>query len=362
MNADNRTAISRRSGIAVLALLLAMPAAVPAAAPVDLAGDWQGKLTVSPGNSLTVRFTFTRGANGAYTGMLNSPDNPAVNNTPISSVTWDGNDLKFAVPSLQGSYAGKLAGGRLAGQWTQPGGALALELAPYQKVALSADAMKPYLGAWNSKITLAGNTQVLVFEFAQGNGGLEGTFRIPDQGLTRPMTNVVLENGELSFTVNVGAEVSFKGRLAGSNIAGRLKVPSAAAPPDGLDVTLQKGSYQPPPVALKLTAANFAALKGKWQGKGSFTNPATNQPVEITLAMRFESGPKGEYFGYVDSSRGGQSSSGILINDATLAGDMLTVRVATAQAEFTGTLAGNRIKGELQQAGQRIPLELTRTP
>src|SRR5690606_28798415 len=63
MNADNRTAISRRSGIAVLALLLAMPAAVPAAAPVDLAGDWQGKLTVSPGNSLTVRFTFTRGAN-----------------------------------------------------------------------------------------------------------------------------------------------------------------------------------------------------------------------------------------------------------------------------------------------------------
>lgn len=362
MNADNRTPFSRRSGIAVIALLLATPALALAAAPLDLSGEWQGKLAVSPGNSLTVRFTFTRGANGAYTAVLNSPDNAAVKNTPVSSVTWDGTDLKFAVPSLQGSYAGKLAGGKLAGQWTQPGGALPLELAPYQKVSLSADAMKPYLGAWNSKITLAGNSQVLVFEFAQGSGGLGGTFRIPDQGLTRPMTDVSVENGELSFKVNVGAEISFKGRLAGSTIAGKLKVPSAAAPPDGLDVTLQKGNYQPPPVALKLAAEHFAALKGKWQGKGSFTNPQNNQPVEFTMALRFETGPKGEYFGYVDSSRAGQSASGVIINDATLAGDKLTVRIATAQAEYTGTLAGNKIKGELSQGGQRIPVELTKAP
>lgn len=362
MNAENRSGFSRRACLAVVALLLAAPAAVFAAAPMDLTGDWQGKLAVSPGNSLTVRFTFTRGANGAYTAVLNSPDNSAVKDTPVSGLTWDGTDLKFAVPSLQGSYAGKLAGGKLAGQWTQPGGALPLELAPYQKVSLSADQLKPYLGAWNSKITLAGNSQMLVFEFSQASGGLAGTFRIPDQGLTRPMTDVTVENGELSFRVNVGAEISFKGRLAGGNIAGKLKIPSAAAPPDGLDVTLQKGNYQPPPVALKLTAANFASLKGKWQGKGSFTNPQTGQPVDFTIALRFESGPKGEYFGYVDSSRGGQSSAGIIINDATLEGDKLTVRVATAQAEYTGTLTGNKIKGELSQGGQRIPVELTRAP
>jgi hypothetical protein len=361
MNTCDSRKLSRRAGIAAL-LLLAAPTVLLAAAPPELAGDWQGKLNVNPTTSLTVRFTFTKGANGAYTAVLNSPDNSAVKNTAVSAVTWDGTNLKFAVPTLQGSYAGKLAGGKIAGQWTQPGGPLPLELAPFQKVTLTADAMKPYVGTWNSKLTLAGNSQTLVFEFKQGAGGLEGKFKIPDQGLDRPMTDVTVENGELSWKVNVGAEISFKGKLTGSTIAGKLKVPSPVAPPDGVDLVVQKGNYQPPPVALKLTAENFAALKGKWQGKGAFTNPQNNQKIDFTMALRFEAGPKGEYFGYVDSSRAGQSSTGVIINEATMTGDKVIARIAVAQAEFIGTVAGNKITGELSQGGQKIPLELTRAP
>ena len=177
------------------------------------------------------------------------------------------------------------------------------------------------------------------------------------------MSDLTVENGELSFRVNVGAEISFKGKLAAGNIAGKLKLPGAAAPPDGVDVTLQKGSYQPPPVALKLSAENFAVLKGKWQGKGSFTNPQNNQKIDFTMALRFEAGSKaGEYFGYVDSARGGISSNGVVINEASLVGDKLTAKISTGQAEFTGTVAGKKITGELVQGGLRIPVELTQTP
>jgi hypothetical protein len=366
MNTGNRK-LTRRTGLAALALL-ASPALLLAGAAPDLAGDWQGKLNVNPTTAITVRFTFTKAANGTYNAVVNSPDNSAVKNTPVNNVTFDGTNLKFAVPSLQGSYAGKLAGGKFAGQWTQPTGALPLELAPYQKVALSADAIKPYLGDWNTKITLAAQSQMLAFNFRQGAGGLEGTFSIPDQGVNRPMTDVTLENGELSFKTNVGAELSFKGKLAGNGIVGKLKVPSPAAPPDGLDVTLQKGAYAPPPVALKLSAESFAKVKGRWQARGEVTNPQNGQKIAFTTVMRFENGAKaGEYFGFTDSERQvapGQTitSKGVIINDATLTGDKLTFRVASAQAEFTGTLAGNKITGELSQGGQRIPMEFTRTP
>jgi hypothetical protein len=361
MDTCNGMKLSRRTGIAAL-LLLAAPAMLLAAAPPDLTGEWQGKLAVTATNSLTVRFTFTKGANGAYTAVLNSPDNSAVKNTPVSGVTWDGTNLKLSVPTLQGSYAGKLANGTIAGEWTQPGSKLPLQLAPFQKTVLTSDAMKPYVGEWNSTLTLAANSQKVMFTFKQGAGGLDGTFEIPDQGVKRPMTDVTVENGELSLKVNVGAEISFKGKLVGNRIVGKLKVPSPVAPPDGADMTFERGAYKPPPVALKLTAADFAVLKGSWKGKGSVTVPQNNQKVDFDMTLRFESNAKGEYFGYLDSTARGVTSTGVIVNEATFAAGKLTIKVATAQMEYSGTVAGKKITGEFVQGGLRTPLELTQTP
>lgn len=360
MDAFRSGGFTRRACLA--ALLLAAPAMVMAAAPAEIAGEWQGKLAVDPRLSLTVRFTFSKGANGAYTAVLNSPDNPDVKDTAVSGVSWDGTSLKFSVPTLQGSYAGRLANGKFTGEWTQPGSKLPLELAPFQKTVLTADAIKPYVDSWTGAITLAGTTQKLVFKFSQGKGGaLEGTFSIPDQGLTQPMTDVALENGQVSFRA-LQRQLSFKGKLDNNQLVGKLIVPSPAAPPDGLDVAMKRGDYQPPPMALKLTAADFARLKGKWQGKGSFVNPQNNQSIDVQVALRFETGSKGESFGFVDSSAAGSSSTGVVISDAVVAGDKLTVRVSVAQAEFNGTLAGSKLTGEWIQGGVRIPLELSRTP
>jgi hypothetical protein len=359
MNSSKRMVVTRRAGIAGLLLLLA-PAALLAGAAPELGGDWQGKLAVNPATSLTVRFTFTKGANGAYTAVVNSPDNSAVKDTPVSGVTWDGTNLKFTVPTLQGAYTGKLAGGKIAGEWTQPGGKLPLELAPFQKTVMSAEAMKPYLGKWNATVVTPAGSQRLAFELKQGAGGLTGTFGVPDQGVSVPLTSVSVENGELSLKVNLGAEIGFKGKLSGNAITGKLKVPSPAAPADGIDASFQRGEYKPPVVALKLTPESFAALKGKWSGKGSMTNPQNNQKVDFTIAVRFETNAKGEYLGFVDSAAQGISST-VSVNEVTLAAGKLTAKIAGG-AEFSGTLAGKKITGEWVQQGQRIPLELTQAP
>jgi hypothetical protein len=114
-----------------LAALLFASAGVMAAAPAapaaaDLVGIWQGKLAVDPKNSLTIQFTFAKDAKGAYTAVLNSPDNGGIKNTPATGVTFDGSNVKLQVAALSGSYAGTLKDGKINGQWTQPGGALPL--------------------------------------------------------------------------------------------------------------------------------------------------------------------------------------------------------------------------------------------
>lgn len=358
MDACTRTGITRRAFATVL-LLAAAGTAVQAAAPPDLGGDWQGKLAVDASNSLTVRFTFTRTSNGAYTAVLNSPDNPGVKDTPVSGVSWDGTNLKFAVPTLSGAYAGRLANGRISGEWTQPGGKLPLDLAPWQAQVLSADAARPYEGSWRAELTVPGAKQMLVFNFRRGAKGLEGTFEIPDQGVTAPLTDVMVENGELSLKSMQG-RLDYRGRLAGDRINGKLKLPSPVIPPDGVELNLQRGEYKVTPVALNLDAKAFAALKGAWEGEMSITNPANGQKVNLPLVLRFESNAKNEPVGFLDSPA--QNARGIVMTDATLADDRVTVRVGTLQAEFTGSLAGAKLTGEWSQAGQRTPLTLTRKP
>jgi hypothetical protein len=355
----NGKRISRRSGFAAL-LLLAAPGVLLAGAAPEINGEWQGKLALDATNSLTVRFTFTKGANGAYTAVLNSPDNPAVKNTAVSGVTWDGANLKFAVPTLQGSYAGKMANGKIAGEWTQPGSKLPLELAPRQQAAPAGDALRAYLGSWNGTLELAAQKQTLVFQFRQAAGGkLEGTFSIPDQGMNQPMGDLEIENGEVSFhTLN--GRISFKGKLASNRLAGKLKVPSPVAPPDGVDLSMQKGDYKPAPVALTLAAADFARLKGKWNGTISITNPQNGQKTDLPIVVRYESDAQGQQFGYLDSPA--QGVSGMIVTATTLAGDKFTARVGTIQAEYTATLAGKKLTGEWSQGGQRMPLELTQAP
>ncbi len=332
-----------------------------------------GQTAVDAKTSLTVQFTFTKGTNGAYTAVLNSPDNPAIKNTDVSGVSWDGTNLKLQVPSLSGSFAGALKAGSIDGQWTQPGSTLPLALAPYQKPVVTAAAAKSIGGSWNGVLQVGPVTQNLMFQFKQGaDGTLAGTFSIPDQGLNGlPASNVVFENGELSLKVQVGPQLlSYKGKLAGDAISGTLNAPGL--PPDGVAVNLKRGEYKVVPPALKLGAEAFATLKGKWQGTMEVPLPPQAQnagapkSVTVTVTARFETSAKGEYVGYLAVTDPPPAkvpdTPGFAIAEAQWVDGKLTVKVPTAaNAEFSGTVSGKTLAGTWTQValGRNIPLTLT---
>ena len=121
-----------------------------------------------------------------------------------------------------------------------------------------------------------------------------------------------------------------------------------------------RGDYKPAPVALKLTAEDFAKLKGKWGGTVSITNAQNGQTVELPIVLRFESNTGGEYFGYVDSPK--QNAMGLIISFASVEADKVTIRSQVIQSEYVGTLGDGKVTGDWTQGGQRMPLELTRAP
>jgi hypothetical protein len=369
---NRRTGNIFRSVLVTAAALLlqVVPGAARAAAPPELAGVWQGKLVVDASNSLAVQFTFTKGANGAYTAVLNSPDNPALKDTAVSGVTWDGTNLKLTVPSLSGSFAGALKDGKVDGKWTQPGGALPLVLSPYTKPVMSAANAKSLAGSWTGTLQVAnGVTQNVVFEFKQGAGGFEGTLGLPDNNVNLKMSSVVLESGDLALKIPQGQMIlDYKGKLTGDQINGKLKVPSM---PQELTLNLKRGEYKLVMPPLKLSAEAFAQLKGKWTGKMETTLPANPaqgaaaaapQKITINTVLRFEANAKGEYTGVMDATIVGQGSQTLVISEATFADGKLTFKMPARNVEYTGTVSGNTVTGEWKQGAQNMALVLTRTP
>jgi len=322
-----------------------------AAAPQDLTGMWQGKLAVDPKNSLTIQMTFAKDAKGAYTAVLNSPDNPALKNTPASGVTWDGATLKLQVPALQGSYSAALKDGSLNGQWTQPGGNLPLVLAPYQKPVVTKQAAAQLIGAWNGPITVAGTSLTVQFRFStDAKGELQGTFSIPDQGLNdQPVSDLEFSGGNLSLRIPRVNNAPFTATLANNQLTGKLKIPAPAAPQDGIPLVLKKGEYAPPVVALKLTSEQFAALSGKWSGKFEFTAP-NGQKISPTVVLRFETNSAGQYVGFIDNPD--QGIKGVYLHEVTLVGGKIAVNVGVANATYAGTLSGKTMTGTWTQGPQ----------
>jgi hypothetical protein len=360
----NRRNIFHSVLVTAAALLLqVVPGAAHAAAPPELTGVWQGKLAVDATNSLAVQFTFTKGSTGAYTAVLNSPDNPALKDTAVSGVTWDGTNLKLTVPTLSGSFAGALKDGKVDGKWTQPGGVLPLVLSPYKKPVMTAAGAKTLAGSWSGKLVVtAGVEQNVVFEFKQGAGGaFEGTLSLPDQGVKLPMSSVVLEDGELALKVPQGQVVlDYKGKLAGDQITGKLKVPNPALPPDGLSLNLKRGEYKAVPATLKLSAEAFAKVKGKWQGTLELSNAQTGQKQTINLILRFETNAKGENLAFVDSPD--QRANGLVVTEVTLTGDKLALKVPVINGQYTATVTDKTMTGEWAQpvANFKQALNLTR--
>jgi uncharacterized protein (TIGR03435 family) len=113
-------------GLAIAVLLAAQPGVAQTAQ--DISGTWQGTMQFRDGVRVVVKISKGDGGAG-WKGELYNIDSG--NASVVPSIMLAGADVKFAIASIEGAYAGKLAqdGKSMAGTWTQGSGSYALNLA-----------------------------------------------------------------------------------------------------------------------------------------------------------------------------------------------------------------------------------------
>lgn len=106
------------------------PVVAPTRAKIDksLEGEWKGTLDAG-GQKLRVVIKFQKGADGKLSGTLYSLDQ-SPNGIPVSQIDQTGDTIKLELPSIGGSYEGKMdgTGSEITGKWKQGGGTLPLVL------------------------------------------------------------------------------------------------------------------------------------------------------------------------------------------------------------------------------------------
>jgi hypothetical protein len=115
-----------RTGAPTLGAKPEGPALVEKGVPgTGVEGEWHGVLSM--GLRLIVKVK--KNAEGAYTGTMDSVDQGA-KDLPLDTVTFEGNVLSFSMTAIGGAFEGTLAddGSKIAGTWSQGGGASPLEL------------------------------------------------------------------------------------------------------------------------------------------------------------------------------------------------------------------------------------------
>jgi hypothetical protein len=183
----------------------------------DIAGDWQGTLSVS-GAELRLVLHVTKFADSSLKATLDSIDQPGANGIPVSSITLKDSKLSLGIDAVHGTYEGKVAadGKTISGTWTQ-NQPLPLEFkrasAPIRtehKPAKPSDIDGDWMGALD---TGAIKLRVL-FHIVNTEDGLMATMDSPDQDLKGlPMTSVTRDGTSLRIEAkSIGG--AFEGKIA----------------------------------------------------------------------------------------------------------------------------------------------------
>ncbi|MFC1493998.1 hypothetical protein ACFL6W_01850 [Thermodesulfobacteriota bacterium] len=332
--------------IMILVLLFSVSMINSAAASENITGTWQGKLEPAPGSELVIQFVISENDDGSLSIVLNSPDQGAIKNIKAGSVVYDSGKLTMDVTELSGAYEGVLKDGKIEGNWKQEGTLIPLNMTPYEKPVLTKEDIDKLLGHWHGPLEIpGGGTLTIVLRLEENEaGGLKGFLDSPDQGATGiPVTDVELVDG--NFKVQIpAARAEIKGKFTGNEIAGEF-IQGASLP-----LTLKKGEYKPPVLALDLPKETRDQLSGEWHG-------TLKMPTNVIhVAFKFETTEKSEFVGYYEVPDQRQK---IPITEANIKDGTLTLKIKVGSAEYKGKLDGDNLKGEWTQAGiSSIPLAM----
>jgi hypothetical protein len=167
-----------------------------AVAQNDLTGTWQGKLAVSPNESMDIQFVLTKQADGSYKAVVSSPNASGIKDTPANTVQFANGKLTINVASLNGSYSGTADNGSIKGEWRQEGQVLPLVLTPYKKPELGINDLKKFVGVYE----LAPNFKIMIT--------LEGN-QLMTQASGQAKTPVYARSENVFFPKVVDAEIEF---------------------------------------------------------------------------------------------------------------------------------------------------------
>jgi hypothetical protein len=293
------------------------------------AGTWQGKLAVSPNESMTIQFIITRQANGSYAALVNSPDTGAIKNVSATGVKFAAGKLTIDVANLNGSYSGTVGKGVITGEWKQEGSTLPLVLTPY--IIPPVSTLKPLVGEWLGDFEPPGAAKmkaVAHFEISK-DGKFNAFVDLPEQGsMGTPISDVRLEGTQVSFKVAGGA-AEYTGKLIANKIEGMVKQGGQE-----IKLNLAKGKYEVPGFAMP--AESMKRLLGEWAGN--------TEPSKMAIVFRFETTSSGKLAVFMDVPD--QRVKGVPVKDFTFNADQITIKLPGLSGDtYTGQISGNSMKG-----------------
>lgn len=241
--------------------------------------------------------------------------------------------LLAGVPAFAQSGAETMQGATAQGQSGTTQGTTQQPATP----APGASATAPS-GHWEGVIQLPQAELQIAVDLAQdGNGAWTGTIDIPAQKAENlPLEPITVNGQAVNFAIKgLPGNPTFEGTLEGAEIKGTF----TQAPP--IPFSLARGAG---------TAGTDAA--GTWQGAIQLPQG----PLEVTIDLVQNNGA---WTGVIDIPA--QQAQDLLLEPVSFDGQTVkaTIKGVPGNPTFTGTLAGNEIKGDFTQ-GAPTPFRLSR--
>ena len=179
-------------------------------------GEWEGTIVIDANRAQDVVWRFELSDTGTLVGFM-GPASRGVATLPMQSLAVTDSALSFVVDT-QGSYSGQFSATGIAGTWNNRGVREApLDMTRKGDHVLSEAVIASVVGEWEGSI---GGSFDVIWRFEVSDSGkLVGFMGPASQGVaTLSMSNLVVTDSELSFTINT--EGSYSGHVSETGITG----------------------------------------------------------------------------------------------------------------------------------------------